>query len=94
VIISRTGFGPLKPEYDSAQVGHAATEAGSGLHGRRCRGEGLRGGGKQGGGAPPLAKVRGGRVGPARKGKRSMCNNGGFSSGKKTLAGAEKETVD
>jgi hypothetical protein len=61
--------------------------------GRRRRGE------TEGGGAPPPGKVRGEwemlcTDGKTKKRRNSRCNNGGFSPGKKTLAGAEAKSVD
>ena len=55
--------------------------------------------GNGGGGAPPPGKVRGEwerlcTDGKMKKRRKPKCNNGGFSPGKKTLAGAERKSVD
>jgi hypothetical protein len=76
----------------SAAVGHRRHRRGEGK-GRR------RGGETEGGGAPPPGKVRGEwemlcTDGKTKKRRNSRCNNGGFSQGKKTLAGAEAKSVD
>jgi hypothetical protein len=66
-------------------------------HHRRGGGKGHHRGGKtEGGGAPPPRKVRREWERLCTDGKRRnpRCNNGGFSPGKKTLAGAEKKFVD
>jgi hypothetical protein len=73
----------------SAAVGH-----------RRGGGKGRRRGGEtEAGGAPPPGKVRGEwerlcTDGKTKKRRNPWCNNGGFSQGKKTLAGAESKSVD
>jgi hypothetical protein len=61
--------------------------------------KGGRAGGTHGEGAPPPGKVRGERGRPYTDGKTKKrrnprYNNRGFSPRKKTLAGAEEETVD
>jgi hypothetical protein len=72
---------------------------------RRCRrrrggGKGRRRGGEtEGGGVPPPEKVRGEwerlcTDEKTKKRRKPRCNNGGFSPGKKTLAGAERKSVD
>ena len=53
----------------------------------------------EGEGAPPPGKVRGEwemlcTDGKTNKRRNPRCNNGGFSPGKKTLAGAEEKSVD
>jgi hypothetical protein len=60
---------------------------------------GATGGKTEGGGAPPPRNVRGewGRPctdGKTKKRRNPRHNNGGFSPGKKTLAGAERKSVD
>jgi hypothetical protein len=66
--------------------------AGEGKRGTTGRGNG-------GGGAPLPGKVRGEwemlcTDGKTKKRRNPKCNNGGFSPGKKTLAGAERKSVD
>jgi hypothetical protein len=75
-----------------ATAGHRRRRRG-GRNGRR------RGGEMEGGGAPPPGKVRGEwerlcTDGKTKKRRNPRCNNGGFSPGKKTLAGAEEKSVD
>jgi hypothetical protein len=55
--------------------------------------------GNGGGGVPPPGKVRGEwerlcTNGKMKKRRKPKCNNEGFSPGKKTLAGAERKSVD
>jgi hypothetical protein len=79
--------------------GNAGATAG---HRRRRRGgrKGRRRGGEtEGGGVPPPGKVRGEwerlcTYGKTKKRRKPRCNNKGFSPGKKTLAGAERKSVD
>jgi hypothetical protein len=76
----------------SAAVGHRRHRRG-GEKGRR------RGGETEGGGAPPPGKVRGEwemlcTDGKTKKRRNPRCNNGGFSPGKKTLAGVERKSID
>jgi hypothetical protein len=85
------------------RAGAGARDAGATTgHRRRRRGgrKGRRRGGEtEGGGAPPLGKVRGEwerlcTDGKTKKRRNPRCNNGGFSPGKKTLAGAEEKSID
>jgi hypothetical protein len=82
----RAGVGRVSA---SAAVGHRQ----GGEKGRR------RGGETEREGAPPPGKVRGEwemlcTDGKTNKRRNPRCNNGGFSPGKKTLAGAEAKSVD
>ena len=74
------------------------TGAAAGHRRRRREGErGAMGRETEGGGAPPPGKVRGEwerlcTDGKTKKRRNARCNNGGFSPGKKTLAGAEEKS--
>jgi hypothetical protein len=85
----RAGVGRVSA---SAAVGHRRHRRGGGK-GRRRRGE------TEGRGAPPSGKVRGEwerlcTDGKTKKRRKPRCNNGGFSPGKKTLAGVERKSID
>jgi hypothetical protein len=85
----RAGVGRVSA---SAAVGHRRHRRGGE---KGCR----RGGETEREGAPPPGKVRGEwemlcTDGKTNKRRNPRCNNGGFSPGKKTLAGAEAKSVD
>jgi hypothetical protein len=84
-----------------ARAGRWSTGAVTG-HRRHRRGGGKRrrrGGETEGEGVPSPGKVRGEwerlcTDGKTKKRRNPRCNNGGFSPGKKTLAGAERKSID
>jgi hypothetical protein len=87
------GRGARAREHGNAGATAGRRRRQGGRKGRR------RGGETEGGGVPPPGKVRGEwerlcTDGKTKKRRKPRCNNGGFSPGKKTLAGAERKSVD
>jgi hypothetical protein len=91
----RSGAAPRRERARARGTGAAA-----GHRRRRREGErGAMGGETEGGGASPPGKVSGEwerlcTDGKMKKRRNPRCNNGGFSPGKKTLAGAEAKSID